>query len=544
MTSESPHILSSNSNIQSPVSPSFSHYSAVSPRAATSPSAPLTPPLSRNSTPNLSGRSLSIKRKPVPTYLGDESILSRRTTQTRNSPMTYTLSGDRPAADVEVLQSPVQGESNHGSDDRMSEHSTPSFSGFTKQSPHLVRSTSARSSKSLPSHQSRNRGIVSPSREILPSNSHPIENTAALALSGQAAKMEEEEARRPSQASTTSSVSTVDSDFTPTNGSRPPSAARSIVLGRPMNSSDIGNENDLSSQHLFTSFPNTQPNARIQQLRAARMQPGADGDTLKTQAPAMVRIPTDKSIDKQMSALGITTRTGDTAIEGDWVTGLTGLGIRGAELTPTLPAETSENHQSNQPMLIPNPLGIYPIDTRLNHSLPSLPLDPTRSNLTAPAMQREKGLFRRKKVKAGDEFSEHAVPTPMRLWEASQCHIVDESGQPRRFGDFWDTFTVTPQDDLNKDGAKGKFDRRSVKSLTRDVIGGQHHPHRNQADSASSSRLSFHSAGKANTRDKNGFGRKGHKPRPDDKIGGEEYIVHGRKTVVFWIRHFWCGQCA
>jgi hypothetical protein len=28
-----------------------------------------------------------------------------------------------------------------------------------------------------------------------------------------------------------------------------------------------------------------------------------------------------------------------------------------------------------------------------------------------------------------------------------------------------------------------------------------------------------------------------------EKAGGEEWIVMGRKTVVFWIRFFWCPQC-
>lgn len=346
-------------------------------------------------------------------------------------------------------------------------------------------------------------------------------------------------ARRLSQVSMTSSVSSVNSEFV--------SAARNIVLGRPMPGTHTTDTNEISNQQLFTSFPNTQPNARIQQLRAARLQPGADGDVPKTQAPAMVRIPTDKSIDKQMSALGITTRTSDeNSSAGEPAPGLTGLGIRGAQLTPSLPNHAVDGQRSTQQTVIGAPNVLHPIDTRLNHSLPSLPLTPTRSKLTAPAMQREKGIFRKKRVKAGDEFSENAIPTPMRLWEASQCQIIDEAGRKRRFGDFWDTYSITSHEESEKISANGndrndRNDRRSVKSLNQENGSGQQHLH---PDSASSSRPSFNSLGGTGTRDKHTLHRKAKKSKSDVKIGGEEFIVPGRKTIVFCIRHFWCGQCA
>jgi hypothetical protein len=363
-------------------------------------------------------------------------------------------------------------------------------------------------------------------------------DAAAKATNGQSAIRAADVARRPSQVSVTSSILSVNSDLG--------FAAQNIVLGRPMPDSNTTDTDALSTQQLFTNFPNTQPNARIQQLRAARLQPGADGDAPKLQAPAMVRIPTDKSIDKQISALGITTRTSDeNGSAGETAPGLTGLGIRGADLTPPVPSEAVDTQQSMRQTVIPSHT-LRPIDTRLNHSLPSLPLDQTRSNLSAPPMQREKGIFRKKRVKTADEFSENAVPTPMRLWEASQCQIIDEAGRTRRFGDFWDTYTVSSQEESEKISANGKdridrIDRRSVKSLNRENGAGQQHLH---PDSASSSRLSFNSLGGTGVRDKHGLHRKSKKSKSDVKIGGEEYIVPGRKTVVFCIRHFWCGQCA
>lgn len=472
----------------------------------------------------------------MPTYLGDESIASGRTAQVRNGPTIYTLSVNQPVADIEVLKSPVRSEFDNGGDDRMSDHSTPSISGFAKPSPHLVRSTSARSSKSLPIHQRKLPESPSASGEMSLMSSRPNGGVDGTVTEGHVAGLAVDVARRPSQVSMSSSLSSVNSDFLPHNGSRPPSAAQNIVLGRPMHSLDHGGTGSPLTQQLFTSFPGTQPNARIQQLRAARLQTATDGDVSRMQATAMVRIPTDKSIDKQLTALNITNRE-DTEDHG---TALTGLGIRGAELSPTLRPEGSGSRQTVARPASDNSDILRPIDTRLNHSLPSLPFGPTSSNISAPAMRREKGLFRRKYVKPGDEFSEHAVPTPMRLWEASQCQVVDESGRSRRFGDFWDRYSVTSNGEEDN-SVKSKSDRHSVKSLARNVGGGHRHVRNGHNDGASISQHSLGSLGRHGAAEKNGSRRHGDKP--EVKIGGEEYIIYGRRTVVFWIRHFWCGQC-
>lgn len=472
----------------------------------------------------------------MPTYLGDESIAGGRTAQVRNGPTIYTLSVDQPVTDVEVLQSPVSSEFDPVGDDRMSDHSTPSISGFAKPSPHLVRSTSAKSSRSLPMHQRKRPESPFAPGEMSLTSVRPNGGVDGTVTEGHVASLAAEVDRRPSQVSMSSFSSSVNSDFLPHNGSRPPHAAQSIVLGRPVHSSDHGAADSVSTQQLFTSFPGTQPNARIQQLRAARLQTAADGDMDRMQAPAMVRIPTDKSVDKQLTALSISGRD-DTEDSG---TALTGLGIRGAELSPILNPETSGSQQTVSRPASDNSEILRPIDTRLNHSLPSLPLGATLSNISAPAMRREKGLFRRKYVKPGDEFSEHAVPTPMRLWEASQCQVVDESGRSRRFGDFWDRYSLTEKGEEDN-SVKSKSDRHSVKSLTRGVDGAHRHARNGHPDGASISQQSLGSLGRRGASGKNGSQRQGDKA--EVQIGGEEYIIYGRRTVVFWIRHFWCGQC-
>ena len=110
--------------------------------------------------------------------------------------------------------------------------------------------------------------------------------------------------------------------------------------------------------------------------------------------------------------------------------------------------------------------------------------------------------YQPKKVK--QEFSVDKLVDPIKLWEASHCYVTDELGRKRRFGEFFD---VSPESQ---------------------APAGRHPPSR----SSSRSGLSRYSS----IADSIGS-------RSRKSCGGENWNVPGRKTVVFYIRHFWCGQC-
>jgi hypothetical protein len=332
-------------------------------------------------------------------------------------------------------------------------------------------------------------------------------------------------ARRVSEASTTSSISSGNSDFAQPNGSRPASAARNMALGRSMYNLNSPEANNMSTDQLFTIPPHEGPSSRFRDIRASRSQPSLQEVT----QDSGTRTPTGKPVEGQLSALnvnGMESRNGSAG-------SLTGLGIRGADVAQSSPASEGRAPSTHESF---ERRSIHPTQSRLNRSLPSLPVSRTQSNLVAPPMQREKGIFKKKPAKLEDEFSESAVPTPMRLWEASQCLLVDESGRKRRFGDFWDTYAVQGQGSDKTSGRKHGHSR--VKSIARDLVGHQRHTHQSPSPGV---RQSIDSA-RGSVHEKNGSIHS--RNSQDPKIGGEEYIVHGRKTVVFWIRHFWCGQCA
>jgi len=177
----------------------------------------------------------------------------------------------------------------------------------------------------------------------------------------------------------------------------------------------------------------------------------------------------------------------------------------------------------------------------------------------------------------GSDFSVDRIPEDMRLWEASHCRITDELGRRRRFGDFWD------DNRLRKDTPAS-----SLRSRLRSESPSSARP-RDRRDSAATvaSRVSNSSSVNGTTpsaTETSGYdtfdgpcspslrdlvidewpGPESPSGPPDteseapcvvppttgpsiksswEKAGGEEWIVMGRKTVVFWIRFFWCPQC-
>lgn len=522
-------------NALSQASPRFSissHHSAISPRLTASSTAstpPMSPSSSQQTTPSLSGRSLSIKRKPVPAYMHDDlSLQNGRPHQNGNGKVMHILSVDPPLGEEEVLRSPVRVSFDQGFDS-ISEHGTP-FSGFAQDSPHLVRSLSARSSKSLPNTQKRPMDALSLGN-ILPADHRTAPNADTR---NEEPKDLPGGARRVSEVSMASSISSGNSDFAQPNGSRPPSAARNVVLGRSIYNLNSPEANNMSTAELFTIPPTESPNSRIHQLRAAKSQPGLHEDRSGSRGHTAVRISTDKLLKERSAADFIPKATGSG--DNRTIEGLTGLGISGAGIVPAKEVERPLAPASHEEDVA----GIHLTQSRLNHSLPSLPLNRTQSNLAAPPMQREKGIFRKKLAKLEDEFSERAVPTPMRLWEASQCHLVDETGRKRRFGDFWDTYSAHKHDGSDEASLHRKH-KAGVKSMARDFVGHHHRRHVQQSHASGSRQSSDGARGSVN--EKNGSLRSG-KHQQEPRIGGEEYLVSGRKTVVFWIRHFWCGQCA
>lgn len=517
-------------------SPSFSnssHHSAVSPRTAIG-SLPMSPSTSQQSTPSLSKRSLSIKRKPVPAYL-DNDILPQNGRALQNGhKATRVLSVDPSLGDEEILRSPVRVSFDHGYEDGASQH-TP-FTGFVKNSPQPT--TSSTHSSATPSAgQTRNMGSTSLGGQSPVVNSITL-NEVVNSRNGHSmdAVAVADHARRESEASMTSSISSGNSDFAQPNGSRPASAARNMVLRRSMYNLNSPEANNMSTDQLFTIPPHEDPSSRFRGMRASRSQPSLQ--EVPVPQASRERNPTEKPLDRQVSAPKVTAVDGGVESRNGSAGPLTGLGISGADLAPISPASEARPPSTHGSLKSRN--SIHPTQSRLNRSLPSLPVSRTQSNLAAPPMQREKGIFKKKLAKLEDEFSESAVPTPMRLWEASQCHLVDESGRKRRFGDFWDTYAAQSHGGSDKTSGR-KQGHVSMKSMARDLVG-HHHRHAHQSQHPSGARQSIDGA-RVSVHEKNGSIHSS-KNSQEPKIGGEEYIVHGRKTVVFWIRHFWCGQCA
>ena len=167
----------------------------------------------------------------------------------------------------------------------------------------------------------------------------------------------------------------------------------------------------------------------------------------------------------------------------------TGLGIQGAFQQGQV---TQRLERAESKTLPPIPL------SRSTTGVPGGPAPLPTSRSTDAVWK----TYKPKKVK--QDFSVDGLVDPIKLWEASHCYVTDELGRKRRFGEFFDS-SPEAQTPL-----------------------GRVPPSR----SSSRSGLSRYSSIAESLRSQS---RK--------QCGGEEWNVPGRKTVVFYIRHFWCGQC-
>ncbi|KAJ9095971.1 hypothetical protein QFC21_005333 [Naganishia friedmannii] len=527
----------------SPMSPtnSTSEHSAISPRFGPTVSMPVSPVNSASTTPSLSGHSNSIRRKPVPVYEPSAPV-ANGSKPIRPPKGVRALAVAQPMGEQEVLKSPVR-----VSFDNDLSNGSASHSAYVKSPPILARSLSSKSSKSLPGFQKRTTPTSPTRQSVAPSMLRLGSQGTAEPVNG-TGHYGGHEMRRESQTSFASSFSSDLSELGQSHTPTASSAARNIALGRSLYSMNGPEGNSTSTDQLFTIMPNNVPNSRIRQLRAARSQAMLDSDASGMQAPAMVRIPTDKSVDRQMASLEIEAplrievrQNGQNRVPSG---GMTGLGIRGADLTP----EAVQVETQHEPYSTDSTYGngdtkrLDDISRHLNRSLPSLPLNRTQSNLPAASTVPGKNNKSKKLAAVEEEFSEHAVPTPMRLWEASQCHLLDEQGKKRRFGDFWDTYSMAGKPTNGSDGSSGKHHKggggKRIKAIARSLAG---HSHRSPRQSMDSVRGAENGDEKHHVRSSSL--RKGESTNDGPHIGGEEFIVHGRKTVVFWIRHFWCGQC-
>lgn len=231
------------------------------------------------------------------------------------------------------------------------------------------------------------------------------------------------------------------------------------------------------------------------------------------------------------------------------------------------------------------------------------PVGPALPSKKAPVT----GLFNSTLVKPKDDgFSVEALPSAMGLWEASHCRITDELGRSRRFGDFWDDIEARPDAEASSVLARGAEIRRadeersekesrrasvaSRKSTTSQASRastadmtetsdfqserGAHTPSLGSLEltldatgpsarvagpggsveaapsstppligARSDSISSRHSNGSTHTLRKPLSRKRTSASNAPVQAGGEEWIVMGRRTVVFFIRNFWCGQC-
>ncbi|RXK37284.1 hypothetical protein M231_05426 [Tremella mesenterica] len=134
--------------------------------------------------------------------------------------------------------------------------------------------------------------------------------------------------------------------------------------------------------------------------------------------------------------------------------------------------------------------------------------------------------------KSQDDFSVDQIPTKSQLWEAAMCFVRDEEGQ---LVPFQNLFPLTGDKD------HGWRDHR-----------GNVRPHESYPPSQSTSAVP-QSLSNSSLRATQNIGRQ--KPsslsqavmhndkRPLESAGAQETTYHPPKTIVFFIRHFWCGQC-
>lgn len=219
------------------------------------------------------------------------------------------------------------------------------------------------------------------------------------------------------------------------------------------------------------AIPRDAPNQRIHYLRAARKASSASSSSRTTEG------------------------------------GVTGLGIRVADQPQASPTLATANvARDNDDAASIDSVNTY--QRRIAQSLPPLP-SPPASTIHLP-LDGKTGRPTSKKAKDAD-FSVDRLPEPIALWEASHFYVVDENGEKRRFGEFWDPESVQAPRDAALDARESRSESSgrpgSVRSLATDST---------VKTAAKSKRVA---------------------------VGGEENFVPGRKTVVFFIRTFWCGQC-
>jgi len=165
---------------------------------------------------------------------------------------------------------------------------------------------------------------------------------------------------------------------------------------------------------------------------------------------------------------------------------LSGLNISGAfDIEPN----TGKMQRIESKVLPPIPL------SRATTGVPGGPAPLPTSRASENAWK----TYKPKKTK--QEFSVEGLVDSMSMWDASHCYLKDELGRKRRFGEFFDPI------DRADDPRHGLSRTSSARS------GSSRHTHMSRATTSK------------------------------QKCGGEEWNVPGRKTVVFYIRHFWCGQC-
>lgn len=181
-------------------------------------------------------------------------------------------------------------------------------------------------------------------------------------------------------------------------------------------------------------------------------------------------------------------------------------------------------------------------ETDINKSLPGIP-PPSVVGIGAP-----------KKVKV--PFSVDAPPSPMSLYEASQCYLTDEYGRPRRFGEFWDNLEIKQdpailaqkkeaEDNYRRKEAKkarqaAEADQRSIRSAgtgssarsgpltsSPSTPTGRALSQLSRRDSTTSQSTVKRANGSVLTA----------KINEELKCGGEEHIIPGRRTVIFCKRH-------
>jgi hypothetical protein len=139
--------------------------------------------------------------------------------------------------------------------------------------------------------------------------------------------------------------------------------------------------------------------------------------------------------------------------------------------------------------------------------LPPIPLSRTTTGVPGgpaplPTSRATENAWKtHKPKKAKQEFSVEGLVDSMSMWDASHCYLKDELGQKRRFGEFFDP--IDRADDP----------RHALSRISSARSASSRHSHMSRATTSK------------------------------QKCGGEEWNVAGRKTVVFYIRHFWCGQC-